>query len=181
VRFNDVKHGLTARELLISDDELEQFQELLAGLIQDVAPDGALQTTIFNQLLHAAWNLRRARIMEADLGRSGDPLTDDELARKLDRLARHQARLDRTFHRCLREIKLLQTNAVFKKTYEETAGEPLPSMADAKEVAKQSQKLSAEALYEEVFRKMTRRDNAAFAAMNVQIARRDAEKEEKAA
>jgi hypothetical protein len=165
---------LSARELLVHADEQEQFEQFQSDLTAEVAPEGALQITLFNQLLYAAWNLRRARILEAELSLGGNPLTNEDLARKLDRLARHQVRLERTFHRSLREIKALQTNAAFTKIYEETATEPLPPMADAKEIAKQSQKLTAEALYEQVFNKMSCHDRAVFAKMNADNARREA-------
>jgi hypothetical protein len=168
-----LQHILSAGEFLVRDGEQEQFEQLRADMIQEVAPAGALQTTIFNQLFYAAWSLRRLRITEAELARSGDALIDDK--KKLDRLSRHQVRLERTFHRSLREIKLLQTNAAMAKICEQSASEPIPPMADAKEVAKQSQKLSAEALYDQVFHKMTRHDNAVFAKMNARSAHREAE------
>ena len=176
VSANALKHGLSAREINVGDDERETFDEFHASLIEEIAPDGAVQTTIFNQIVHSAWNLRRARIMEAELSQTGDPLTDDVLARKLDRLSAHQTRLDRAFHRGLREIKALQTNRVFTAFCEERTGEPVPPMADAKEVLKQTQKLSVDAVYEQVFGKMTRQDRALIAHLHAEASRRDAEK-----
>jgi hypothetical protein len=181
VSRNVFRHGLSDQEIIVEDGERELFEEFEAALIKDIAPEGALETTLFNQLLHAAWNLRRARIMEAALSRTGDPLADEELARKLERLARHQARLERSFQRALRVIKSLQTNAVFKTVYEQSTKSVLPPLADAREVAKQSHKLSAEALYVEVFHKMELQDNAMIAAARVERVGCEAESEAEAA
>ncbi|HWY49716.1 MAG TPA: hypothetical protein VNX70_20180 [Bryobacteraceae bacterium] len=43
-----------------------------------------------------------------------DLLNDDDVQKKLDRLARHKSRIERTFHRSLKELKVLQTNAVIQ-------------------------------------------------------------------
>src|SRR2546430_587453 len=108
---NARKHGLTALRLLIAPEDREEFDELLAGLQVDIAPQGVLQQTLFNEFVAAAWNLRRIRLMETELysraATCSDLLDDDVLLTKLDRLARHQSRIERTFHRSLKELKAL--------------------------------------------------------------------------
>ncbi len=57
--------------------------------------------------------MRRIRRMETELCAGSatylDLLNDDAIQTKLDRLARHKSRIERTFHRSLKELKALQT------------------------------------------------------------------------
>ena len=104
-------HGLTARDLVVRDDEREEFQELLASFQSELDPLGALEQTLFDEIVHAAWNLRRIRRLEASLATSAsDPILDDTLEPTLNRLARYQARFERTLSRSIRDLRALQTN-----------------------------------------------------------------------
>src|SRR5882672_7138672 len=60
-------HGLTARDLIVAADERQEFNDLLNDYQTDVKPEGAIQHTLFDELVGAAWNLRRVRRMEAVL------------------------------------------------------------------------------------------------------------------
>ena len=64
---NATKHGLSAREVIIAPGEHEEFQQLLADFQTEIKPQGAIQQSLFDELVAAAWNLRRARRMEAEL------------------------------------------------------------------------------------------------------------------
>ena len=106
---NALTHGLTAREVVILPGERPAFDEMRADLEDDLRPQGALEHTLFAQLVHAAWNLRRLRLLEAGLVTDApDPLLDRSLERDLDRLARYHARAERSFYRALRELRALQ-------------------------------------------------------------------------
>jgi len=76
VSQNALRHGLTARHLVIRDDEHEEFDALQLSLSQELAPQGATETIVFQELLHAAWNLHRFRRIEAEVSlripRDGD-------------------------------------------------------------------------------------------------------------
>ena len=130
---NAAKHGLTAREVVIAPGEQEIFDSLLADLVADVKPQGAIQQTLFNELVAAAWNLRRVRLLEAD------PRNQDSA--ELDRLARHHTRIERSFHRCLKELKALQTNAVIHASLPAPLRKNAPALASANEIAKRTQHL----------------------------------------
>jgi hypothetical protein len=131
---NASKHGLTAREVVIAPGEQEIFDNLLAGLEADVKPQGALQQALFNELVASAWNLRRVRLLEAD------PLHQDN-PDELDRLARHHTRIERSFHRCLKELKAIQTNAVIQASLIAPLRKCAPPLASANEIAKRTQYL----------------------------------------
>jgi hypothetical protein len=133
---NASKHGLTARELVIAPGEQEEFEDLLASFQADVKPQGVIQQILFNQLVAAAWNLRRVRRLEAEQCNQDNP-------NELDRLARHHTRIERTFHRCLKELKALQTNAVVHASLPAQLRRDAPPLASANEIANRTQHLEA--------------------------------------
>jgi hypothetical protein len=140
VSQNAVKHGLTSKDIIVRPDEREEFEALQADLLAEIAPFGALEGLLFEQLLHAAWNLRRIRRLEAKaFDGAADPLEDDKLAQLLDRYARYQARYERTFHRVLKELKAVQTQRTVNFTYTYYNGQQLPVLIDSCKVIKQSQ------------------------------------------
>jgi hypothetical protein len=132
-------HGLTARDLIVSADEREEFDELLNDYQIEVKPQGAIQQTLFDELVSAAWNLRRVRRMEVQLCSDTKP-EDEQLQNKLDRLARHQTRIERTFHRSLKELKALQTNAVIQATLPDEVRRHVPVLSNAGEISKRTQR-----------------------------------------
>jgi hypothetical protein len=143
---NASKHGLTAREVVIAPGEQVEFDDLLANYQSDIKPQGAIQQTLFNQLVAAAWNLHRIRRMESELCAGAsykDLLANDDLQKQLDRLARHHTRIERTFHRCLKELKALQTNAVLQQSLLPPLRKSAPPLASANEIAKRTQQLQA--------------------------------------
>jgi hypothetical protein len=143
-------HGLTAQQPVITDQDRAAFHELRAQLQAETKPQGALQQIIFEELVHAAWNLRRVRAMEADLDASTpdalpteDPtLNADLTAAKLDRLARHHTRIQRAFFRSLRELKALQTDAALSLTLPPYFMKIAPPLASRTQIAKRTQFLA---------------------------------------
>jgi len=133
-------HGLTARDLIVAADEHEEFQQLLSGYQTEVNPQGAIQQTLFDELVGAAWNLRRVRRMEVQL--HSDTTDDEELQKKLDRLARHKTRIERTFHRSLKELKELQTNAVFQEAIPSEMRPYVPALSNAAAISKRTQQVA---------------------------------------
>jgi hypothetical protein len=107
VSQNANRHNLTGR-LQIREDEKDAFHEFETQHKNQLQPAGALEITIFEQMIAAAWNLRRIEAMEADTFAQG-PLANEIIARQLDRLARYRGQHERAFYRALRELKALQT------------------------------------------------------------------------
>ena len=143
---NARKHGLTAAQLFIAPDDRPEFDQLLAELQTEIQPHGALQQSLFHRLVASAWNLNRIVEMEAQLTASAggylDLLDHPELTAKLDSLARHQARLERTFHRSLRELKALQTDAALAPTLPPAFMRTAPPLASKTQIAKRTQALA---------------------------------------
>jgi hypothetical protein len=109
--MNAVKHGLTARELVIRPEDRTAFEELHSSCLAELQPHGILETEMFNSIVHAAWNLRRIRILEAALfDGTLDPLEDEQNEPKLARLTRYYKRFESTLLKCARELRTLQSN-----------------------------------------------------------------------
>ena len=130
-------HSLTAQQPAIPDADRAAFNELRAQLHAETKPQGTLQQIIFEELLHAAWNLRRVRAMEGELNASAP---DDDA--KLDRLARHHTRIERAFFRSLRELKALQTDAALSLTLPPPFMKIAPPLASRAQIAKRTQFLA---------------------------------------
>jgi hypothetical protein len=87
--------------------------------------------------------------MEAELNASAPdalltdaPQTDAGPAAKLDRLARHHTRIERTFFRSLRELKALQTDAALSLTLPSYFMTIAPPLASRTQIAKRTQFLA---------------------------------------
>src|SRR6266436_798929 len=131
-------HGLTARDLVIAPNELEEFEELRSDYQTAVQPQDAIQQSVFELLVGAAWNLRRIRRMEVRAC-SDTTLTAEKLEKELDRLVRYKTCIERTFHRSLKELKALQTNAVIQATLPDSVRQNVPPLANAMQISKRTQ------------------------------------------
>jgi hypothetical protein len=139
VARNAVRHGLTSRDLVIREDEREEFEALQSSLYDEVQPYSALQSVLFEQLLAAAWNLRRVRRLEAELFDGvKDPMVSEELEPKLERLDRYRARFERTLHRTMKELRACQTDAAVHAAVALETGENLPGFTQIGQMIKQA-------------------------------------------
>ena len=143
VARNALKHGLTAKHLVIRPDEEEEFAGLRDSLEAELDPQGALETITFREILHAAWNLQRFRRIEAEVCR-GD--LEDFLRREettiLDRLARYQARFQRAYYRAVQELRALQTNRAAR--VDRPQAPALPALAEVAKLTKQTRSTAPE-------------------------------------
>jgi hypothetical protein len=137
-------HGLTAQHPVISDEDRAAFDQLRAQLHAETKPQGALQQIVFEELVHAAWNLHRVRAMEAEINASAPDalLSDEGPGAQLDRLARHHTRIERAFFRSLRELKALQTDAALTLTLPAYFMRIAPPLASRSQIAKRTQFLA---------------------------------------
>jgi len=141
VAQNAVRHGLTAKHLVIRPDEQEEFAALQESLLAELDPQGAVELLTFHELLHAAWNLARFRRLEAEFSTgSPDDFLDPGTTAVLDRLSRYQSRAQRAYYKALSELRVLQTNRALRavKLTEEEAAE-VPAITDINELTKQTQ------------------------------------------
>lgn len=138
---NAWRHGLSARDVVLLPGEREEFDEMKAQLESELKPAGPLETEIFGHLVHAAWNLRRARRLEADINYQtcSDPLRDPDHCKEAERFQRYHARTERSFHKSLKTLKDLQTQRLQRNLIPEEAAREAPPLADVRDLAKQTQ------------------------------------------
>src|SRR5437764_4659587 len=109
---NSRTHGFCSKENLVASEDQEQFDQMAEGFQIDLSPEGAIEETLAAEIVASAWQLRRMRRFEVEVCAGHDCYTtiihDDVLQKKLDRLARHKTRIERTFHRCLKQFKTVQ-------------------------------------------------------------------------
>ena len=64
-RLNSRKHGLTAKTLVIGDEDPAQFEKLRAELMEEYDPQSALECELVERLSSLLWRLRRIPAFEA--------------------------------------------------------------------------------------------------------------------
>lgn len=67
VSQNARKHGLFSREILLPDEDGQALAQLAAGLRADLQPVGELESLLVDQIVSAAWRLRRLGRVEAGI------------------------------------------------------------------------------------------------------------------
>jgi hypothetical protein len=117
---NALKHGLRAQKhMVLPGESATEFAALEAALLEELAPEGALQTVLARRVVAAAWRLERAERLEADLftwnhlGGAGRNLglaliRDCNNARAFDTLLRYRGGTLAELWRALRTLKALQ-------------------------------------------------------------------------
>ena len=118
---NALKHGFRAqRYVVLPDEDAAAFASLEAALMEELAPDGALQTLLARRVVAATWRLERAERLEAELFAEeklpGKSLAlalirDCNGARAFDTLLRYRGGTLAEFWRALRTLKALQAEA----------------------------------------------------------------------
>jgi hypothetical protein len=64
-RLNARKHGLTAKLLVIGDEDPAEFEELRAALMEQYDPQGPAECELIEYLASVYWRLRRVSFFEA--------------------------------------------------------------------------------------------------------------------
>ena len=118
--MNALKDGCCAGRILIKNDlEQAEFDSFERGLRIEFQPSGETQEKLFSDLLLAAWNERRCQKTEVELLLTStadvpDPMLDPEIAKQVDRLNLYARRYNATFHRSLKALRQVQTEAAFR-------------------------------------------------------------------
>lgn len=116
VRLNPLRHGLCATTPVIPGVErVEDWEAHRAGVLENLAPVGHLETVLAERVALLLWRLNRvaayerAELAEAhnqpDDGEGRDHLLPDH---KLDKLIRYEAHLNRQLCQIMHELEALQ-------------------------------------------------------------------------
>ena len=131
---NARKHGLSARDVIVDDDDEEEFSELRDAYQAELAPQGIIEQEIFDQLVVAAWRLRLVRRLEASEACGYTYLLkDDDHDAAFRRYGRYQTRAERSYFRCLKELRLLQSERARRRP-----SAPPPVLAVTREMTKRT-------------------------------------------
>jgi hypothetical protein len=113
-----MKHGMRAQKyVLLPDESAAEFHALEKALIDELAPEGALQTVLSRRVAIAAWRLARADRLEAEVlefrsyegANAGLALIrDGNATRSFDTLMRYRSAAMAEFWRALKTLKALQ-------------------------------------------------------------------------
>jgi len=122
---NALKHGLSSAQVFVLPEEKDLFRQFRHDYMTELQPAGALEHELVAAVIHAAWNLRRVRTLEAGLD-----ILDAQNEATLDRLARYAKRFESTLLRCTRELRTLQSNRAAVPYAEATLETELPPLAD---------------------------------------------------
>ena len=116
---NAATHGFSAADPVLPSEDRSQFNALLQRYQSEHAPTTAHEEFLVSQMAGARWKLDRLERIEnsmfAALESPGDPVTTDALMAQafiekdtgngFARLERYRASLERTYHRCARELR----------------------------------------------------------------------------
>jgi hypothetical protein len=118
---NALKHGMRAQKCIVLPGErASAFAAFEAALLEELAPEGALQAVLAQRVVAASWRLARAERLEAELFAQnmlaghglGLALTRDcNGARAFDTLLRYRGGTLAELWRALRTLKALQAEA----------------------------------------------------------------------
>jgi len=147
--MNAVKHGLTATKPLITGESEADFAGFVDRWLDEIRPTGARQELLAEQIILAAWQMRRVAGLRAGvIGPQIDrnikyelhpTRMEAEAYAELGKLDRHQAALERTYQRSFKELEQLQAEGA--EVEEELQNEPTTEARD--------QRLEAQGLHDE--------------------------------
>ena len=123
---NARRHGLSALNILVPADRLDEFKEMYARYYDEIKPIGEIQTDYFEQLVHAKWNLNIAR----ELHVSALLETDDK---KIAVAARYIAQFERSYAKAHQALKQEQTDLALRAIPE---NEPIAGLPAACRIEK---------------------------------------------
>ena len=117
---NAVTHGLRAKKLENAVPPLlrQQYENLRRDYQNQYKPQGAIENTLFDLIVFAAWQLYKIREMELyaeiDLGVMGSFGTSEKLAR-------YRASHERLFFRSLNQLNKIQQERLLRETDQKAA------------------------------------------------------------
>jgi len=116
VALNALKHGLTGKQVVLPNENPEDYDTFRADLLDAMDPHGALEGMLAESIVIAEWRLRRAPLMEAALYRRG-----------------HQASIIANQKRELRRYRSTETSRLIERglEFERTQVTDVKAHADA--------------------------------------------------
>jgi len=141
---NATKTGLTSPNIFVRPDEESIFLDFQEKFVEELQPSGINQITLFEIILHAAWNIRRCIQLESEALEAafhqGIDEDDAALVKKLDRLYRYKKMHESSKRRATAELRQLQTEQIWRREAGELQSESI--LADTSKVVSKIEKVN---------------------------------------
>src|SRR6202012_2740644 len=123
VSRNSTTFGLYSAGDVVRPDEESLYQAFCDDFERQLAPEGAMESTLAAEIVHAAWRLRRCAAAESTLeAQNGlDPMLDPATSAAWNSIDRVRTQALRHFQRAPAELRRLQTERQARK-------DPQPSL-----------------------------------------------------
>lgn len=112
IRLNAVRYGIYAVDLVIPGlERVEDWQAYRAGMLEDLAPEGYLQTCVAQRAIEARWRLNRVTVAERnEIARANMGQTELRLppSNELDKIIKAEAHLNRVWLQAMHQLEVLQ-------------------------------------------------------------------------
>ncbi len=105
---NAIKHGLTARQVVIKGENQEDFDALLASITADRKPEGQLEIEIAGEIAACTWRLARARQCESTTLEIDPDIFFADRSPGFDRLLRYMGAIERQLNRAAVRLQQIQ-------------------------------------------------------------------------
>ena len=131
---NSIRTGLYAARDFIRTGEEEEYAQTLIRLMDELTPDGELETTFATEIMGATWRLRRCRLVEEAFGMVDDlefdPMMDERTEKQQKSVDRARAQSHLILRRSIAELAKLQ-KARFLCDQSQNSSQPAPGPAPA--------------------------------------------------
>ena len=126
VASNALKHGLTGKQVVLPNEDPDEFDAFRVGLLNALQPHNELEASLAERIIIDEWRLRRVPVLEAALHKRGHQMGVTEAgleeadpsviatwslgmyADTFANLWRHETALSRSWSRALHELQRLQ-------------------------------------------------------------------------
>jgi hypothetical protein len=126
VRLNALKYGLRARDIIIFDEDPEEYKQLWAALEAEWLPQTHTERFYLEQMSTSQWLLARMAATESYFFQTNLPA--EIKLDLLERVDRRRTRLERSFNTAAHELKQLQKDRrrLQAKPHAPVQAEPIP-------------------------------------------------------
>jgi hypothetical protein len=119
VRLNALTYGLRARQLLLPEEDPEEYKQLWAALVDEWQPQTGTERLYLEQMATSQWLLARYAKSERRIHQY--EVSIEKQLPLLDRVCTLRARLERSFTSAMRELKQLQKERQAQRQQQQTA------------------------------------------------------------
>jgi hypothetical protein len=106
VRLNALKYGLRARDLIIFDEDPEEYKQLWSDLEAEWQPQNRTERLQVEQMSTSQWLLARTARGESRIYQADIPI--ERQFALLDRVAAQRTRLERSYSAAMRQLEHIQ-------------------------------------------------------------------------